>query len=215
MSASTGEGASGLSLDPRVLEAAFSVEVMVEGNNSELLEIGPGRVAVIRVLERQESRPLTLDESRDRVRATLQADARAAKAQELGATILAALKAGGDLDQVASDHGQTFGEPTEASPASPGPLDPDTQRSLFSTPAPDDEARPAVVGVPGAGASYQVLAVLKVNEADASPAEEEARVARGELESALGTAAFQALMRGIRDRAEVRIFTETLNSDSM
>ena len=42
-------GGGGLFSEPRILEAAFSDEVMLDGNNSDVIEIGGERAVVLRV----------------------------------------------------------------------------------------------------------------------------------------------------------------------
>lgn len=92
-------GGEGLLAHPKVLAAAFSDEVLVEGNNSDLIEPEPGRLQaiVLRVPEHEEAAAKPLDAVRDEIAVILR-DQRATDAAAAEAAKLAtALTAGGDL----------------------------------------------------------------------------------------------------------------------
>jgi len=99
-------GGDGILGNPKVIAAAFSDEVLKEGNNSDLIE--PERdqlqAVVLRVLEHEEANAKPLDDVRDEIVTVLQekhaADAAAAKAAEL----VDALRTGEDLTAAAGDY---------------------------------------------------------------------------------------------------------------
>jgi len=92
-------GGEGVLAHPKVLAAAFSDEVLKEGNNSDLIEPERDRLqaVVLRVLEHEEATVKPLDEVREQIVVRLRdkraVDAAAAKAAELAK----ALTAGEDL----------------------------------------------------------------------------------------------------------------------
>lgn len=99
-------GGEGLLAHPKVLAAAFGNEVLVEGNNSDLIEPEHNRLqaVVLRVLEHEEATTEPLDTVRDQVVNNLRdrqaTEAAVAKAAELAR----ALKAGEALAAVAGDY---------------------------------------------------------------------------------------------------------------
>jgi len=99
-------GGEGILAHPKILTAAFSNEVLVEGNNSDLIEPEPGQLqaVVLRVLEHEESTTKPLDAVRDEIVDSLRdrqaADAAVAKAAEL----VSELTAGADRSSIAGDY---------------------------------------------------------------------------------------------------------------
>jgi len=99
-------GGEGILGHPKVLAAAFSDEVLLEGNNSDLIESDHDRLqaVVLRVPEHEEATARPLDEVRDEITSILRdkraADAAAAKAAKLAD----ALTAGETLPEIAGDY---------------------------------------------------------------------------------------------------------------
>ena len=93
-------GGEGVLAHPKVVAAAFSAEVLEEGNNSDLIELELDdrlQAVALRVLEHEETAAKPLDEVRDEILTVLRdkraADAAVAKAAEMAE----ALQAGEDL----------------------------------------------------------------------------------------------------------------------
>jgi len=99
-------GGEGILAHPKVLAAAFSDEVLLEGNNSDLIESDHDQLqaVVLRVLEHEEATAEPLDAVRDEITTILRdqraADAATAKAAELAE----ALTAGRALSGLAGDY---------------------------------------------------------------------------------------------------------------
>jgi len=99
-------GGEGILAHPKVLAAAFSDEVLLEGNNSDLIEPDHDQLqaVILRVPEHEEAAAKPLDAVRDEITTILRdkraADAAAAKATEL----TEALTAGGALSEIAGDY---------------------------------------------------------------------------------------------------------------
>ncbi|MGB5467044.1 MAG: SurA N-terminal domain-containing protein [Sedimenticolaceae bacterium] len=90
---------------PRVLNAAFSDDVLQAGNNSELIEIGPQRAVVIRVAEYEPAGVLPFDDNRAAIDQDFVAFEASKAAAQTGRQMLALLAKGEKtLQQVASDH---------------------------------------------------------------------------------------------------------------
>lgn len=99
-------GGEGILAHPKVLAAAFSDEILLEGNNSDLIESDRDQLqaVVLRVPEHEEAIAKSLDAVRDEITTILRdqraADAAAAKAAELAD----ALTAGKTLSDIAGDY---------------------------------------------------------------------------------------------------------------
>jgi len=94
--------------DP-VVEAAFSEEVLGEGKNSPLLELGD-EVVIIRVAEHHFSQPLALDEVREDIVARLIQQQAEAKAAAQGGAFLASLEEGADPTASVAEHSGIWNE---------------------------------------------------------------------------------------------------------
>ena len=208
-----GDGARGIAARERVRAAAFSEDVLA-GNNSELLELGPSAVAVIRLAERQPSRPHTLDEVRDEIAALLHRDARAAEAARIGKAILDALRNGDVPGEAAAVHGLTWQDERTVTRARGGSVSQEVQDTLFSLPAPAGES-PVFEGTSLPDGTFVVLALEGVGQAELAPQELEQareRVARS-LESGYGQQVMSGVMSRLREQSKVRVLEQNLRAE--
>ncbi|MEM1402324.1 MAG: SurA N-terminal domain-containing protein [Pseudomonadota bacterium] len=97
----TRQGGDDLFAEARVLNALFSAEVLEEGHNSEVIELSPARFAVVRVTERQESRPQPLEAVRAEIIVTLRDELALAAAAEQASALEASVSAGSSVEDAA------------------------------------------------------------------------------------------------------------------
>jgi len=97
-------GGAGIAANPQVLLAAFSEEVLDNGNSSELIELGEERVVVLRLIEHKPSHTQPLEQVNEQIRTLLKRnkakEALAAQAEGLKTK----LSAGEDVEQLAKDN---------------------------------------------------------------------------------------------------------------
>ncbi|MDX1654409.1 MAG: SurA N-terminal domain-containing protein, partial [Candidatus Competibacteraceae bacterium] len=137
----TRQGGEGIGAYPQVVEAAFNSTVLMEGFNSEPLEVEPNHVVVVRLAEHQESQPRSLDEARDEVVAALKAE-RAQEAMEKDAkAIQERLREGESLETLAEAFGARLEEPGLVG-RSDGSLPAAVRQAAFAL-APPREEQPA------------------------------------------------------------------------
>lgn len=89
----------------RLRNAAFAEEVLVAGNNSEVLELAGNRFVVLRVAERLPPETLPLEQVTDTIRSELEAEAIAAARAKLLESIRARLAAGESIEEIAKADG--------------------------------------------------------------------------------------------------------------
>jgi peptidyl-prolyl cis-trans isomerase D len=131
-------GGEGLTGNPRVMMAAFDEEVLIEGRNSQLLELDADTVVAIRIAEHMRPQQLTLDQASAEIVDILQyrkATERAeSQAQELVEAIrrveLSPEDAAASVDQAWSEF--------EAVSRSDNQIPPALLRSVFAMPRPAD-----------------------------------------------------------------------------
>ena len=93
---------------PAVMQAILSPEVKEDGLNSEVIEVAPEHVIVVRVEETRDETVLPLEEVRDQVVAALSAVKAEQQAIELGVSLVNELKAGNEA--VLAENNLTFSE---------------------------------------------------------------------------------------------------------
>ncbi len=87
----------GVAANPKVVKAAFSDEVLAQGNNSNAIELGPNHIVVIHVDKHQPSRQEPLADVKGRIRASILAQRADAAAKAQAEQLLAKVRKGGDL----------------------------------------------------------------------------------------------------------------------
>nr|WP_163503157.1 SurA N-terminal domain-containing protein [Halomonas socia] len=127
------DAADGVLSEPGVMDAAFSDDVLVEGFNSEVIELDDDRRMVLRVAEHRDATLLELDEVRERVEASVSANLRREALRELAEEQIAALRDGDELDL----DWQTVEAAGRQSGAAPRAV----IQAAFRLPQPDGETR--------------------------------------------------------------------------
>lgn len=199
--------ASGIAGERRFLEAAFSPEVMQEGNNSELLEFDGARVAVLRVKEHRPSRRQDFEEVREEAGIELTESRGAERARELGLDIVSRLRNGESPRPLAADLGLAWSPEARTRREDPA-LSPELEELLFRIPEPDGEASSYDGTVEGSG-DFVVIALRGVEEGAEPGPDEEAR-ARVRLELELGRAELAAVVASLRAAADIVVNEEAL-----
>ncbi len=95
---------TGIAANPKIRAAAFEQDVLQGGYNSDVVELHPGRVVVLRVTEHEPAKPKPLDEVRRAIRQILAMRVARERAAKAGRQAIAALRAGKTLKAVASKH---------------------------------------------------------------------------------------------------------------
>ena len=196
---------------PAVVAAAFSSDVLDEGNNSEPIEFESGRIVVVRAFDHEPARPLELDEARAEIADALRADALHATVTARGRELLASLRGGRSPEAVAADAGlewsrfenvERFGDEL-----------PERQLEMvFRIPRPDTGA-PRFDGVLDDDGDFAIVSLVRVDDGDDSlMSGDERRSLRRALEADLGRTVFDAFVRGRRQSAEIRIIEQNLES---
>ena len=196
---------------PAVIAAAYSSDVLNDGNNSEPIEFEPGRAVVVRTFGHEPSRPLIVEEAREMIVATLRAAAARSAVTRRGQELLASLRGGRSTDDVAADAGLewTLFENVERFG---GGLAEQVLEVVFRMPRPDFGV-PPFDGILDDGGDFTVLSLSRVEDGNiASLSEDEIRALRQALETELGRTSFDAFVRGRRQSSDVRIVEANLAS---
>jgi len=198
-------GGTGIAENAVIVEAAFSEDVLLNGNNSEALEIAQDHIVAMRVLEHQEASPQPLEQ----VRADVEQLLRDKKARELAAArgkeLLAGLNAGETtLDEIATAEKLTANR-TELILRNATEPAAEIVTAAFSLKAPG-EGETVYEGYATRSGDYAIIALEQVKQGSVSDLPEMARQQawRG-LNRLQGEAEMAAVMTVLRDQADIRI----------
>jgi peptidyl-prolyl cis-trans isomerase D len=198
-------GGTGIAANTAIVEAAFSEDVLLNGNNSAPIEIGPDHVVVIRTLEHQEAAQQPLDEVKADV-ATRVKDEKARKlANARGKEVLASLNAGeATLDTIAAAE-KTAVNKTELVLRNASEPDPEIVTAAFSMQAPTVGGT-AYEGLATRNGDYVIIALQQVKDGSLSDLPEAARKqAWRSLSRLQGETELAAVMNALKQQAVIQI----------
>ncbi len=189
---------------PAVIAAAFSSDVLDEGNNSEPIEFEPGRVVVVRAFDHERSRELGLEEARADIAGAVRTETRRRAVAERGRALLGDLRSGRDVNAVAADAGLEWSRFEDIDRAGAGLAAP-LLEVAFRMPRPDVGAA-QFDGVLDDHGDFVIVSLSRVDDGDTSSMSgDETGILRRTLESDIGRTALDAFVRGRRESADVRI----------
>ncbi|HDK37820.1 MAG TPA: hypothetical protein ENG92_02230 [Thiolapillus brandeum] len=202
------KGGKGVLASPKVVAAAFSEDVLLEGNNSELIELEDDQMLVLRVVEHEVEQPQAFDEVKERIVSLLKRDKASELATAKGEETLQALQEGSvNLEQWAQDQGWKLEENVRIK-RNATVLPALIRDAAFALPRPES-GKPSVGGVALGNGDYALLAVSKVIDGDPSSLDEAARkVAQEQLAKSKGEAQFNLMGRYLREHADIELATE-------
>ena len=199
------QGGQGPLASPKVSAAAFSEDVLQEGHNSELIELGEDRVLVLRVVEHEEARIPPFDEVKEKVAKALTRDKAAELAKEKGESLVAALREGkATLAESAQKEGWLLEEARFIGRHASG-VPVSVTKAAFEVPRPDKE-KPSITGAELPGGDYAVLVVSQVKDGDPAALDEKAReMEKRQLAMRKGAAQFALFSKFLREKAKVEV----------
>ena len=100
----TQDAGTGIAEFQGVRDAAFGNEVLIDGLNSELIEIDQDNLVAVRKVDYRARRQLDLDEARDGLEKRLRAVEASDKMEKAGEDLVARLKSGADWDELLIAH---------------------------------------------------------------------------------------------------------------
>lgn len=203
------QGGSGIAARRKVINAAFSADVL-GGNNSDPIELGQNRTVVIRLREHKPAALRPLAEVRKQVEEDLRRQYAAEQAHKLAQALLAQLRAGKPAARLAKASGLKVKEVRAATRrengVTPGVLD----AAFNLAPPPKGAARYASVALPAGG--YAVLGVTGVTDGDpASVAKAQRSGERRALARMYGQSEFAAFLSDLRRHAKIEIEQQQLD----
>ena len=202
---------------PAVREAMFSEDVLVDGNNSEPVEVGERHLVVLRTIEDEGERPKAFEDVAEAVADRLRTERAEAVLEERAASAEASLAEGADPASLVGDGGGAEALAGERIRRDSTALDPAAVAALFAAPAPVEGGAP-VTGALALGdgdrLAWRLVSVSRPEGAGSAPTDGGEGQAPGAApvpipvagaDPALGDAEFAALVGSLRERADVEI----------
>lgn len=197
----TRDGGTGLAANEQVVESAFSDEVLVRGNSSDLIELSPSQVVVVKKTNQREAFVKPLSEVRDQIVAELEARKTRELLAERGKQIESALDGDQTMDQVAEQWNLELKGAEEAArddQSHPREL----LQHVFSLPKPDSEA-PVYSGVHVNG-DYTIVALTQVEAGSTEALSDDQRQSMADdVSSMQGEQDFAAYRNFLREQADI------------
>ncbi len=194
-------GADALSLSPRVVEAAFSDQILKDQLNSDPLELDAGRTVVIHLHEHVEPRQLSLDEVRPQIEQQVRSDKARSVAAQQAEQWLAGLQQGKALADLAPQLQWT--EPRAVDRAAQD-VPATVLRQVFSMPRPRDQ-QPEYALVAQADGSQTIVALHAVQAGSTELSDEERRSLAAMLSNQRGQLEYQMHLDTLKKAAEIQL----------
>ena len=190
---------------PRVVNAAFADDVLVEGHNSELIEVGQQQALVVRVAEHEPAGVKPFADNLDLLEQDYRIDKASEAAAAAGAKAIAELDAGGEsLEQLASDKAWVLEQPGEVGREQPT-VPAEVLAKAFGLKPPEQGAT-AYAGVVSAEGDYMVIAVSGVQGGElAALSDAERQEAVQQATNVAASAQLRYFTRSLRDRAKIEL----------
>ena len=205
----TRDGGAGIAANPAVLRAAFSDEVLVQGNNSDSIDLGANHVAVIRVAEHKPATPRPLDEVREDIHQRIVAARIADQAKANAEALYARLEGGESLDALAAGLNLEVKSEKDVGRNALN-VDSALLKEVFAMPRPQED-KVAHTLVKLANDEYALVDLVKVVDADPASLEAPTReAARESLRQNQSYAAMRDLVTSLRSKMKIQVFEQRL-----
>lgn len=195
---------TGIAADPKVLKAAFSDDVLVQGNNSSLIDLGNDHSVVIHVDKHVPAAVRPLAQVSDAIRKDILDERVQSAAKQRADDLLARVRKGETLDAVAASAGATVQSVSEALRDQQG-LPDQLRDEAFLLPHPTD-GKPQFAAVALADGNYALVAVDKVQDGDLSKVTPEQRkTLRQSMLAAYGNVATEGFIDALKAKTEIKV----------
>ena len=202
-------GSSEITSNANIIGAAFSDEALIDGNNSDVIELGDSRAVVLHVREHNESTLQPLEEVRGEIAAILRTELEKERASALGESLLSSLQSGAAIDETLAENELQWIEQKDAARDQPG-LNGEVLQSVFSMPSPS-EGESIYNGFSLSNGTYIVLELQDVTRGSLAqlPLSERATMTDTYIERS-GRDTFQAFVANSRRNADITNNLESL-----
>lgn len=200
-------GGTGITATNEVIEQAFSNDVLQEGQNSSVINIGNSRSVVLRITEHQPAAAKPLTEVAASIREILLAQATSEAVKTRGAGLVETLAQGESVADDLTDLSVQWQDRTALSRNQPG-LPAPMVAELFRMPV--SESPPTYQGMALDNGDYVVFAVTKLYDESLPATDDERLQLQLNLERLRGDIAFIGYLKNLRESVDIKIYPENI-----
>lgn len=200
---------TGIAANPKVVKAAFSDIVLVQGNTSDPIDLGDNHMVVIHVDKHVAGAPKPLAEVTDAIKQAIVQARVDASAKTIADATFAKLQAGTKLDTLAQAAGQKVVQETGVQRNAQN-VDPELLQAVFDLAHPAKGADTRAL-VPLKSGHYALVALAAVNPGDTAKIPAEAQgFLREQMARAYGDADLQGFLAVLRKHAKIETAPQRL-----
>ena len=192
---------SGLFANSAVLDAAFSDEVILDGNNSDVIEIGDSQAIVLRLSHYNESTLLPLEEAAAEISVILRTEKEREAVAELGELLLAARENGADIDSLLQENELEWID-AKGVDRNAFTVNREILEHVFSMPKPESSASVSNIVLPNGTYVLIELNEVAVGELSSIPETDRERLVSS-LESDLGVSDYQSFLNSLKENSDI------------
>ena len=198
-------GGTGIFSNLDLVNAAYSDEVLLDGNNSDVVELSDSQSAVVRALTYREASVLPLEEVEAEIAVILRTKMERNSVQELGSELVSALEENLPIDELLAENDLQWIEELEVERNSFA-VNREIVNEVFSLPVPDSELNRSDITL--SNGTFVVIELTQVNEGsvDSIP-EEQITTLIESVKTDLGNNDFQAYMSSLRESSDIQTST--------
>ena len=195
-------GGSGIFSNLDVVDAVYSDEVLLDGNNSDVIELSDSQSLVVRLFEFREASVRPLAEVDAEIAVMIRTQMEQEAVQEIGNQLLAALEDGRPIEDLLSQNDLTWITET-AIERNSFAVNREIVNEVFSLPKPDEQTSRSNLTL--SNGTFVLIELSQVNEGSIDSIPEEQIVSLADsIKTDLGNNDFQALMSSLRNNSEIQ-----------
>ena len=195
-------GGSAIFSNQELIAAAFSDEVLIDGNNSDVVELGTGQAVVLRIQEFNEAAVPTLEEVQPEIAVIMRTEMEREEVQKVGENLLDAAERGEGLDELlkANELEWIVEEDIERNSFT---VNREIVTKVFGMPRPT--ALPELTTITLDNGTFVLLELNQVNSGAVDSLEQDELDALTEtLSTGLGSSNFEAFLNNLRSNADIQ-----------
>jgi peptidyl-prolyl cis-trans isomerase D len=195
-------GGSNIFSNPSTVDAVFSDEVLIDGNNSDVIELSDLQSVVVRVTEFNEAAVLPLEEVQPEIAVILRTEMERQAIQDLGNQLAEAADAGEGLEELLAENELEWIEETEIN-RDAFTVNREVLDAVFALQRPQGE--PELASITLSNGTFVLVELNQVNEGTIDSIPEEEREEIVELITTdLGNSEFQAYLNTLRENSDIQ-----------
>ena len=195
--------------NPKIISASFSEDVLINGNNSEPIEIDKNNIVVMRVLEHHPEKNRPIEDVHDVIVTRIKYNQARTETEKRGKQILSDLKNKVSKDQIAQKYGLTWKSAAGIRRDAIN-IDPQILDTAFSSGRPAGNL-PVYGGGSLESGDYVVTIIHQVKDSEhGTMSDEDLQKLKTQLQQMDAINTWAELMGDLRSRAEIQIYRDNL-----